>query len=162
MASAHTAGALALLLQETPTLNPSAARESIRERVRADTHTGSLPNAQWGYGKLDLAVTPTGVGSTPGSRFSLASAYPNPTRAGASFSFSLTSADLSGGGPVTLRILDVRGRELTRVNGSVEPGDQRLTWNGFDRHGYSVPAGVYLAQLEVGRHTAERKLVKLP
>jgi subtilisin family serine protease len=163
MAAAHVAGALALLLQQTPTLTPSAARLAIRERVRTDSNTGSVPNAQWGYGKLDLAVAPTGVGGhMPVGHFAMAEAYPNPTRAGTSFSFTLSSADVSSGAPVVLRILDVRGAEVARITGSVEPGEQRLTWNGLNRHGYVVPAGVYLGQLEVGTHTAERKFVKLP
>jgi subtilisin family serine protease len=163
VAAAHVAGALALLLQQTPNLTPSAARAAIRQRVRSDSHTGSVPNAQWGYGKLDLAATPTDSGPVrlPG-HFAMAAAYPNPTRAGTSFSFTLTSADVARGGPVTLRILDVRGRELTRLTGSAELGDQKLTWNGLDRHGYSVPAGVYLGRLEVGGLFAQRKLVKLP
>jgi subtilisin family serine protease len=164
MAAAHVAGALALLLEQTPTLTPSAAREAIRERVRTDSYTGNVPNGKWGYGKLDLAAAPTAVaGHAPGgARFALAAAYPNPTRAGASFAFTLSSKDVASGGPVVLRILDVRGREIARVNGSVEPGDQRLTWNGLNSHGYAIPGGVYLGQLEVGRQTADRKFVKLP
>lgn len=161
MASAHVAGALALLLQGTPTLTPSSARAAIRGRVRTDSYTASVPNGKWGYGKLDLALAPTGVAGISGGHFAMAAAYPNPTRQGASFSFTLSSADLASGGAVTLRILDVLGREVARVNGSTEAGTQKLTWNGFNQHGYPVAAGVYLGRLEVGTRFAQRKFVKL-
>jgi hypothetical protein len=47
------------------------------------------------------------------------------------------------------------------VNGSTEAGTQKLTWNGFNQHGYPVAAGVYLGRLEVGTRFAQRKFVKL-
>jgi len=47
-------GAVALMLERKPMLTAAEIREVLRETARADDHTGSVPNADWGYGKLDI------------------------------------------------------------------------------------------------------------
>lgn len=47
-------GAVALMLQANPRLDASAARRILRATARGDGFTGALPNASWGYGKLDV------------------------------------------------------------------------------------------------------------
>lgn len=54
MACPHAAGAVALLLQVDPTLDPDAIRALLAATARSDEHTqGRLPDATWGHGKLD-------------------------------------------------------------------------------------------------------------
>jgi minor extracellular serine protease Vpr len=47
-------GAVALLLQLRPSLTASQARQALRGAAFADGFTGAVPNASWGYGKLDV------------------------------------------------------------------------------------------------------------
>ena len=49
-------GALALMLQENPTLTTEQARQMLRDTAVADDYTGAVPNPDWGYGKLDIAA----------------------------------------------------------------------------------------------------------
>lgn len=54
VAAAHAAGGVALLLQESPTLTPFAASQTLKLNARADAYTGAVPNVLWGWGKLAL------------------------------------------------------------------------------------------------------------
>jgi subtilisin family serine protease len=47
-------GAVALLLEVDPTLTADEVRTILRATAVADGHTGTLPNADWGFGKLDV------------------------------------------------------------------------------------------------------------
>jgi hypothetical protein len=50
----HVAGAAALYLQYQPGSSPSKVKLGLESRARTDAFTGSVPNATWGYGKLDI------------------------------------------------------------------------------------------------------------
>lgn len=47
-------GAVALLLEVDPSLTASDVRQILRDTAVADANTGALPNAAWGFGKLDV------------------------------------------------------------------------------------------------------------
>lgn len=47
-------GAIALMLQFHPTLTASQIRQTLRGFAFADGFTGPVPNANWGYGKLNV------------------------------------------------------------------------------------------------------------
>ncbi|MGH7724910.1 MAG: S8 family serine peptidase [Candidatus Eiseniibacteriota bacterium] len=165
VAAAHVAGSVALLLQQTTNMSPSKARLTIIQRNRIDSNTGSVPNATWGHGKLDLM--PGGsVGVGDGATISgiqMAPVFPNPAAGVAHFDFTLSSdAIAQSGGRVQLRILDVRGREVAVVPGSSVEGPQRLSWDGRANGGSLAAAGIYLGQLEVGTGRAVRKFVLAP
>ncbi len=165
VAAAHVAGSIALLLQQTTSLRPSAARLAIIQKRRTDAHTGAVPNATWGYGKLDLV--PSGaVGVEDGplvSGIRMAPVYPNPAAGVAHFDFTLANdAVARSGGRVQLRILDVRGREVAVVAGANTEGPQRLSWDGRMAAGGLAAAGIYLGRLEVGSERAVRKFVLAP
>lgn len=53
MATPVVTGVLALWLEANPALTMDEVREIIRETAVADSHTGGLPNARYGMGKLD-------------------------------------------------------------------------------------------------------------
>lgn len=59
-AGPHVAAAAALMLQARPGLTHNQLKEILRDTAREDTFTGSTPNENWGYGKLDVlsAVNP--------------------------------------------------------------------------------------------------------
>ena len=46
-------GVVALMLQMKPTLDVATAKQILHETARADAFTGTVPNPQWGYGKID-------------------------------------------------------------------------------------------------------------
>ncbi|RPJ45219.1 MAG: hypothetical protein EHM19_05645, partial [Candidatus Latescibacterota bacterium] len=47
-------GAVAMLLDIDPTLDASEVKEILQESARVSAYTGAVPNADWGYGELDL------------------------------------------------------------------------------------------------------------
>lgn len=53
MASPHVAGTVALMLQADPQLGPAAVRQILQETARTDGFTGSVPNDNFGSGKID-------------------------------------------------------------------------------------------------------------
>ncbi len=58
MASPHVAGVVALLLDAFGDMDKSEIMLVLEEAARSDDHMGTLPNATWGWGKIDaLAVT---------------------------------------------------------------------------------------------------------
>jgi len=56
MATAMVTGAAALLLSIDETLTVHDIRDCLERTARADAHTGAVPNANWGAGKLDVAA----------------------------------------------------------------------------------------------------------
>lgn len=48
------AGAIALMLQMNPTLTTDQVREILHATATTDEFTGAVPNADWGYGKLNI------------------------------------------------------------------------------------------------------------
>lgn len=49
-------GAIALMLEVNPTLTADDVREILHATAIADEFTGTVPNADWGYGKLDIVA----------------------------------------------------------------------------------------------------------
>lgn len=52
-AAPMTTGIIALMLQANPELDAIEARQILRDTARGDASTGAVPNASWGYGKVD-------------------------------------------------------------------------------------------------------------
>lgn len=164
VANAHTTGAIALLLEQYPTLTPSGVRSILRTRARSDSYTGAVPNGKWGYGKLDLSTgATTGVNDGVALGLAFRNVFPNPSRNDASFEFEVSSVALAQGAatPVSVRIFDVRGREVATVQGAATPGVQRLAWNGRNAAGQEAAPGVYFARLTVGSTQLQRKFVRV-
>lgn len=162
-AAAHVAGGVALLLEDNPHLTPSAVRQALTQRARADGFTHVIPNATWGYGKLHLTA-PGSAGLSDGSPVSLqlSPAFPNPARGAVSFDLVLSSQDVGVSTTgVLLRIFDLSGREVAVIPGQSVVGTQRLEWNGMTLKGRPAAAGIYLGRLEVGARSVVRKFVRL-
>jgi hypothetical protein len=94
--------------------------------------------------------------------FALFEAYPNPfsvTREQARIVFNL---GLERGVP-ELSIYNLMGQQValfTSANGlRAGRGRQALTWNGRDRDGRLLPAGVYFYRLRAGAQVATKKLI---
>ena len=58
----YTAGVIALMLQKNPALDETQIRAILTKTATHDSQTGSIPNIQWGYGKVNpraaLIATP--------------------------------------------------------------------------------------------------------
>jgi len=55
-ATPYTAGLLALAFEKKPTATVGELRAALKAAASQDRFTGTVPNAKWGYGKLDLAA----------------------------------------------------------------------------------------------------------
>jgi hypothetical protein len=53
-ASPITVGAVALMLQMKPDLDSEQVRTILHETATSDSFTGTVPNADWGYGKINI------------------------------------------------------------------------------------------------------------
>ena len=63
---------------------------------------------------------------------------------------------------VTVEILDVTGRVInTLVNEPKEPGCYSIVWHGKNKHGRTLPAGIYFYRIKAGKNCALRKIIKL-
>lgn len=59
-AGPHVAGTMALLLQAHPDLDAPAWRNALLDGVLVEDHMGSVPNKEWGQGKLNIYRSVTG------------------------------------------------------------------------------------------------------
>ena len=88
---------------------------------------------------------------------SLAQNYPNPFSADTRFAFETPAA-----GNVRLAIYDISGREVSQIfNGSLPAGSHELSWNGKDREGQALAAGMYLARLTSASGEKAKKILKI-
>jgi hypothetical protein len=107
----------------------------------------SQPEAPSGVSGLPL---PEGVAGNI-----LAAAVPNPFNPLTRLNF-----EISRSGYVSLKIYDPAGRLIqTLVDENLAPGAHHAEWNGRDRNGRSVAAGVYLYRLETHDFTATKRMV---
>lgn len=91
----------------------------------------------------------TGVPPPP-SRLSLSLAWPNPASGRVTLELALPRAE-----EVTLRVLDVAGREHWSESRALAAGPHRLVW------GARSPPGLYLLQVRVGRTLFTRRVVRV-
>lgn len=102
-----------------------------------------------------------GDGDAPMS-FGLYDAYPNPfapQREAIRLSFSTGAARERA----QLLIYNLMGQEVMRFTGLAQlrsnAGRQEISWDGVDRFGRAVPAGVYFYKLQAGSQVAVKKFV---
>lgn len=70
--------------------------------------------------------------------------YPNPFNLESTISFNLNEAS-----NIQLKIYNILGKEINELlNKELTPGNYILTWDARDKHGNSLPSGVYLIVLK--------------
>ena len=87
---------------------------------------------------------------------------PNPVRDAAAIEVFLAGG--ATGGPVSarVRIVDLQGRIVRELHdGALPRGLQRLAWDGRDRSGRAVAAGVYLVTVDSPLGTARARLLRV-
>ena len=88
-------------------------------------------------------------------RYALGAAHPNPFNPQTTISYDVPA----GGGPVRLRIFDVRGHRVRTLVDEPRPaGRHEVTWDGRGSRGGQVPSGVYFYQLQAGELVETRKM----
>lgn len=91
------------------------------------------------------------------SGFNLLQNYPNPFNPGTFIQF-----ELSENSKVVLAIHNLQGQHIqTLLNENKNAGQHTVYWNGFDKLGKEVPAGVYFYRLETGKVVYNRKMALL-
>jgi hypothetical protein len=86
----------------------------------------------------------------------LAPNVPNPFGSETTLRFAVPSP----GAKVTLKIFDVRGREITTlIDGEKVEGSRSIRWDGTNVRGAAVPAGIYFCNVVAGEETRSRKIV---
>jgi hypothetical protein len=85
-------------------------------------------------------------------------AAPNPFRAGTELRFATPTA-----GPVTLEIFDVHGRRVAvpLAGEPLDAGAHAVRWDGRNRSGRAVAAGVYFLRLQAGSEARSGKILRL-
>ena len=99
-----------------------------------------------GLGTVDETVIPT--------KFSMSSNYPNPFNPVTHVNF-----DIPEQANVSFSIYSLLGQEVMSQTNEYQPGTYKLTWNGRDQMGNTLPSGVYLLRMESERFLKTRKLV---
>jgi hypothetical protein len=102
------------------------------------------------------AATVTSLPDTGALRsFALHQNQPNPFNPMTTIAYSVPS----GGGHVTLEILDVRGRRIRTIVDKLEAeGRRRATWDGRDDSGLQVASGTYFYRLTAPGYAQTRKM----
>jgi hypothetical protein len=137
---------------------PDPADPTLGELVRA---------ALLARGLLDDFMecsVPVGIEEDPGPDavplprdFALSQNYPNPFNPTTTLEATVPE---TGGGAVSLVILDVRGRKVrTLLEGMLPPGRHTFTWDGRDDKGLPVGSGLYFYTLKVGERSATKKMI---
>ncbi|MEZ5063817.1 MAG: 5'-nucleotidase C-terminal domain-containing protein [bacterium] len=102
------------------------------------------------------ARTPArGTTSATVGRFATQAPFPNPSLGPTSIDFVLPHQ-----APVSLRVLDVRGRVVsTPIAATLAAGRHTADWDGTDRAGRAVGAGVYFLELRAGKEARTSKVL---
>jgi len=76
--------------------------------------------------------------------FSLAAAWPNPTRGAISTRFAVARSS-----SIKLSVIDLQGREVQILaNGRYQPGTYQVSWDGRTDRGGVLPAGMYFIRYQ--------------
>jgi len=155
-AGAHVAGAAALLAELAPGLDHGVCRQYLRMGAAQDEFTGDPHRA--GAGKLRIRQTIAKLlgemSESPMQPSVTVVTFPNPCNTGATIRYRQVAS-----GSASLRVFDAGGREIWNmlIQGGVEEW-RDVRWNGKDRDGRTMAAGVYFAHVRQGEAVGACKL----
>jgi subtilisin family serine protease len=159
----HVAGAIALLLQGDPDITSGEVRSSLNKSADQQYIYGSLPNDEWGYGRLRifdafynyLAPVRFSQQNIP-KEFSL-SAYPNPFNNTINIRYSVKKEQ-----KLKISIFNILGEEIIKLNkGHNFQGSHLISWDGKDRSGNLVASGIYFVVLNSSKKLLNYKILLL-
>jgi len=167
MASPHVAGVAALMLEKDPGLTASLIKNFLKQTASSDTYTGTPPNNDWGYGKVNafrvMSFLATNVQNPKQAaipeKLNLMEAYPNPFSA-VGQQLAVISYDLPREGTVRLRMVNLLGQTVRMFTpGKQAAGRHRIFWNGRNEQDQIVPSGIYFYELTAGHVHQIKKMV---
>jgi hypothetical protein len=142
-----------LVVQTTETTFTDAAGSPFYYKLAAIDVHGNLS----AYSLLVPSGT-TAVGDGSTLALALEPVSPNPVRNGARMRFTLPSA-----AAVRLTVFDAQGRAVRELaRGEWAAGEHAVAWDGSDRSGRRVGAGIYVARLSVAGDERVRRFVVVP
>jgi immune inhibitor A len=117
----------------------------------------SIAGAGWEIARVEVAPASPDAAFAP--RLEVV-AEPNPVRFPARIAFRITAPLTWGARPTTLAVFDARGRRVRVLSHASVPAQSGfVVWDGTDRAGRPVPAGIYFARLDWGGVGATRRIV---
>ena len=134
-------------------------RVLIRHDKAPYVQTPDVILGEVGIDEFKIESTTVDVGDAPiagGRGVLLAPPFPNPARGGATFAFE--SFDDA---PVTIAIVDARGRVVRRAVLAGAPGRRSWQWDGRDEAGRTTAAGVYRVRAYGPAGGTSRALVRV-
>jgi hypothetical protein len=142
-------GTLAAIVTTPAWTDPSYDTPGVYYAISAVDHAGN----QSGFAVPNqvTAVEPAG----PSFTFALGAASPNPFRSSTRIGFTLPQMAAT-----RLDIFDTSGRLVrTLADGAIPAGDHEVDWDGTDRSGRRMKAGIYFCRLQAGPDRATRRVV---
>ncbi len=155
MSSPAAAGVAALILEAEPDLNPSRLRERIFRTTRRDEQTGRVPNAIWGWGKIDVVGALEVKSDQTGQKvapviFQYLTTYPTPSNGSVIVGYEVEIPS-----ELKVKVYDPNGRSVWNSTlAKSTPGRKTL----------SIPeevidaSGVYLLELSGGNQKATARV----
>lgn len=158
MAAPHAAGAIALMLQINSDLTAADVRDVLETSSREDQQTGSVPNPEFGFGKLD-ALEAMNVLETGPARIAEQQElpedveltnYPNPFNPATTVEFTLPEAE-----DVSISVYNSIGQEVEQlvVDEQMDAGTHQLQLDGSN-----LSSGVYLLRFQAGNEQLTRQV----
>jgi len=154
----HVSGVAALMLSLDPQLSGSEVLARLKESAAADVFTGSVPNLQWGWGKLDAETAVAAVEPPPSTDEEDRPAVTldeNPVSERADFSYILPERATTA----TLSILTVAGRAVFEIELNIHAST--YAFELVDQYGAPLANGLYLYVLtsDAGRSEVGRLVI---
>jgi hypothetical protein len=145
-------------LEQDPDLTYDEAFEVLMNSSITDDITGSVPNNEFGYGRIDVQaalqelITDVQKEDDVPVAYSLKQNYPNPFNPSTTIEYSLPDNEL-----VKIKVYDVLGNEITTlVNDIQSAGTYKVS---FDAKNLST--GVYFYRISAGNFQEIRKMIFL-
>jgi len=138
---------------------PDITAPAVRVRVGLFDESGLIAyDSNDGVFQIRSSVTDAG-GPPVSARVQLLPSVPNPFLSGRS---TVIAYELPATAAVSLAVYSVTG-QLTRelVQGTMPAGRHQVSWDGRDRSGRRVSAGVYFVQMKTGSFKASRTITML-
>ncbi|MBN1353029.1 S8 family peptidase [candidate division KSB1 bacterium] len=159
MAAPHITGAIALMLQANPALEPADIKLLLSRHARHDSFTGATASDSWGYGKADIfelvnaSETYADVSASrmrPKLSFELENNYPNPFNQTTSIGFTLANAS-----QVSLDVYDCRGRLVDElISGDLQAKKYSVKFDASH-----LASGIYFYKLSIDNDSKTKKLI---
>lgn len=145
------AGVVALMLEADPTLSATDIKRILQETARSDEATGSTPNNDWGYGKLDVYAAISQILGPVSNKRSISHEiilFPSPAQDQLTIQVEGTRT-----GPLSIQLMDLQGKTLQQSEIPTHVQAQPISIE-------ELPTGIYLIRIEDGTGVLYRKFSK--